>query len=112
MEKRQEQGIAENDKHIPNRIFRGRVVEFVRNNRGKQIFLEEFGKKIKKDYKADEEKCLLSLLEKLQTDGLLNYDLAGNKITLSLPDYDYSSFSINYALFLLPPEQRRLSRCR
>lgn len=86
MEKRKEQGITENGKHIPNRIFRGRIVEFVRNNQQTEISIDDFGKAIKKDYNHQEESWLLSLLEKLQSEGLLNYNLSNHKITLSLPE--------------------------
>lgn len=86
MEKKREQGITENGKHIPNRIFRGRIVEFARRNQGKEISVTEFGENIKKDYHNKNEKWLLSLLEKLQSDGLLNHTLSENKIILSLPE--------------------------
>ena len=85
MEKRSEPGITENGKHIPNRIFRGRMVEFVRKNNRKEISLEELGRQIKKDYSLHNEKWLLSLLRKLQDDGLLACQCDNNKITLSLP---------------------------
>lgn len=86
MEKKQEQGIMENGKHIPNRIFRGRIVEFARRNQGKEILIDDLGKTIKKDYQAGEEKWLLSLLKKLQDDSLLKFSVYQNKITLLLPE--------------------------
>ncbi len=85
MEKKKEHGAIESGRRIPNRIFRGRIVEFVRNNNAKVISLSELGKQIKKDYHAKEESWLLSLLEKLQRDGLLNYMVDKETITLSLP---------------------------
>src|SRR3989344_778504 len=85
MERKKEQGITENGKHIPNRIFRGRIVEFARKNKEKELLIEELGKVIKKDYKIQDEEWLLSLLKKLQEDGLLNYLINGTNITLSLP---------------------------
>lgn len=85
MEKKQEQGITENGKHIPNRIFRGRIVEFARRNQSKVISVTELGKNVKKDYEIQNETWLLSLLEKLQSDGLLTHTLSEQKIILSLP---------------------------
>lgn len=85
MEKKKEQGITENGRHIPNRIFRGRIVEFARKNSGKEILIDDLGKMIKKDYKKKDGAWLLSLLEKLQGDGLLDYQMSNPRITLSLP---------------------------
>lgn len=85
MEKRKEPGVNENGKHLPNRIFRGRMVEFTRKNKGKEISLVDLGKIIKKDYREAEEEWLLSLCEKLKNDGLLNYQIIKSKITLSFP---------------------------
>lgn len=84
-EKRKELGVVENGKHIPNRIFRGRIVEFVRQNQGKEISIPDLGKIIKKDYHLKEEQWLLSLVEKLQQEGLLNFSIVKKKITLALP---------------------------
>ncbi|MEK6939935.1 MAG: hypothetical protein AABX31_04355 [Nanoarchaeota archaeon] len=85
MEKKKEQGTIENGKHIPNRIFRGRMVEFARKNQGREVLIYDLGKVIKKDYQNNEEKWLLSLLRKLQNDGLLNCQKVENKLVLSLP---------------------------
>jgi len=85
MEKRKEAGMTENGKHIPNRIFRGRMVEFARRNQGQEMALQDLGKAVKKDYKNNEGTWLLSLLEKLQNDGLLNFTLADEMMILSLP---------------------------
>ena len=85
MEKRKEPGINENGKQIPNRIFRGRIVEFVRNNQGREISIADLGKTIKKDYRNKEEDWLLTLCKKLQDDGLLEYVIDEQKIILSLP---------------------------
>jgi len=85
MEKRKESGVMEDGKYIPNRIFRGRIVELARKNQRKEIFVQDLGKTVKKDYKNDEEAWLLSLLEKLQQDGLLDYIVKDERIILSLP---------------------------
>ena len=83
MEKRKEKGVTENSKHVPNRIFRGRIVEFVRKNEGRNISLNELGKKIKKDFK-DEGEWLLSLIVKLEKDGLIEFTSEEKKLKLVL----------------------------
>ena len=85
MEKKQEQGVTENGKHIPNRIFRGRIVEFARKNQGQEMFIDDLGKSIKKDYQSAEEEWLLKLLEKLQGDRLLKYKIMNSRVMVSLP---------------------------
>jgi A/G-specific adenine glycosylase len=81
-EKKQEQGIEENGKHVPNRIFRGRIVEWVRNNQG-TIELKELGRRIKKDF-TDEEGWLLKLISALEKDGFITKEIQGDQITLHL----------------------------
>lgn len=85
MEKKEEQGVYENGRFIPNRIFRGRIVEFVRKNKRKEMLMEELGKSIKKDYSENEKEWLLMLCQKLQEDKLLSYSMVGEKIKVSLP---------------------------
>ena len=80
MEKKVEQGVMENGKHIPNRIFRGRIVEFVRKNEMKEVGIEELGKEIKKDYTTNEEEWLLMLCARLKEEGFLEYSKKKNKI--------------------------------
>ncbi len=82
MEKKKEKGVYENERYIPNRIFRGRIVEFVRKNDGKCFAVTDFGEVIKKDYTKTEQKWLLELCQKLKDEGLLDYSLKGNTITL------------------------------
>ncbi|MEK6901849.1 MAG: A/G-specific adenine glycosylase [Nanoarchaeota archaeon] len=84
MEKKQEKGVYEHEKYIPNRIFRGRIVEFVRKNERQEISVLDFGQAIKKDYTPKEEKWLLELCQKLQKEKLLHYSLKENTITFSL----------------------------
>ncbi len=84
MEKKIEKGVYENGRCIPNRIFRGRIVEFVRKNEGKEIGFEEFGKVIKKDYVQREEQWLRSLCLGLQKDNLIEFMVNDGKIVLSL----------------------------
>ncbi len=84
MEKKQEPGKMEGGKHIPNRIFRGRIVEFARNNEGTILFAA-FGKAIKKDYGDADRKWLEGLCQTLQDDGLLVVAVERGSITLKLP---------------------------
>ena len=85
MEKKLEQGVTENGKHIPNRIFRGRIVEFTRRNQGTEIEKADLGKAIKKDYSHTEERWLMMLCQKLKDEGLLEYRETTNKVVISLP---------------------------
>ena len=84
MEKKMEKGIVEFGRYIPNRIFRGRIVELVRRNGGKEIAFNEFGKTIKKDYNPQEAKWLLGLCEALRKDKLIDFQANQGKITLRL----------------------------
>ncbi len=84
MEKKNEKGAYERGKHIPNRIFRGRIVEFVRKNEEVVISFSDFGRMIKEDYTQNEEKWLVMLCEKLKKEGFLSYSLEQDKITFKL----------------------------
>ncbi len=84
MERRQEPGTLEAGKFIPNRIFRGRIVEFVRRNGGKEILISELGREIKKDYHTQEKNWLRSLLIKLEQDGLIEVNEYDGRIRLNL----------------------------
>lgn len=81
-EKKQEPGISENGKHIPNRIFRGRIVEFIRNNPG-TIEIQILGEKIKKDF-TNEQEWLLTLITKLEKDGFITKEINEKHIELQL----------------------------
>src|SRR3989338_959375 len=85
MEKKEEKGVFENGKFFPSRIFRGRIVELVRKNEGKEISITEWGKRIKKDYTEKDKEWLLMLCRKLQDDKLLSYSMVDRKIKVSLP---------------------------
>ncbi len=85
MEKREEPGVFEDGKFIPNRIFRGRIVELVRKNECKAFSIRELGKIIKKDYKSPQQKWLLDLMEKLKDENLIDYKMNKEKIKLVLP---------------------------
>src|SRR3989338_3010155 len=82
MEKKEEKGVFEGDRFIPNRIFRGRIVEFARKNESKGVFIAELGKMIKKDYTKKEEKWLRELLEKLQNEKLIYYEFEDPNIKI------------------------------
>lgn len=84
MEKKEEKGMKENGKHIPNRIFRGRIVEFARKNNGNEISLFEFGSLMKKDYSNSDQKWIIKLSDKLEKDGLIKYKINKQKIKIEL----------------------------
>jgi A/G-specific adenine glycosylase len=83
MEKKKEKGVSEFGKHVPNRIFRGRIVEWVRQNEGKEISLRDLGNDIKKDY-GDEKEWLLMLIDNLQRDNLINFELKKETIIMKI----------------------------
>jgi len=83
-EKKIEKGVYEMGKFIPNRIFRGRIVEFVRQNEGKKVTVEELGKWIKEDYTSKEREWLLRLVEKLAKEGMIHLKTENDFVFLSL----------------------------
>ncbi len=85
MEKKREEGMMENGRHVPNRIFRGRIVEFVRKNERREITIEELGRAVKKDYVNTEEEWLLGLVKKLEREGMINVKRAKELISFRLP---------------------------
>lgn len=71
---------------IPNRIYRGRIIETLRNLRdGQSIEAAKVGKKIKNDYSHRDQKWLMELILKLQRDGLLLVHRNGSRAFISLP---------------------------
>ena len=84
MEKKQEQGTTENGKFIPNRIFRGRIVEFVRQNVGKEMSIFGFGKAVKKDYAQSEQEWLLGLCQKLEKEKIIKVVIINKNIKINL----------------------------
>ncbi|MBI2662873.1 A/G-specific adenine glycosylase [Candidatus Woesearchaeota archaeon] len=82
-EKRVEKGVREKGKHVPNRIFRGRIVEFVRKNASRSLSIDDFGMIIKKDFKGEEREWLLGLCEKLRKEGLIDFVLVRGLITFT-----------------------------
>ncbi len=83
-EKRVERGIYENGRHIPNRIFRGRIVEFVRKHTGEEISLLELGTCVKKDFVDSEKEWLFGLCEKLRKEGMIEIELKNENVRLRL----------------------------
>lgn len=83
-EKKVEPGITELDKYIPNRIFRGRIVEWTRNNQNTQVAITSLGKQIKKDYTSKDQEWLIKLLKKLQKDSLITYQKQNESIKIAL----------------------------
>ncbi|MBT4935899.1 A/G-specific adenine glycosylase [Candidatus Woesearchaeota archaeon] len=84
VKKKQEKGVIENGKHVPNRIFRGRIVEFVRNNDGKAFTITTLGKVIKKDYSVKERLWVMMLVQNLERDGLIHITKKDAKLQLRL----------------------------
>lgn len=82
MERKPEKGVYELGKSVPNRIFRGRIVEFARKNQG-DFFLDELGKSIKKDYSSSDELWLRELCLKLIAERLLEARIGRKLISLS-----------------------------
>lgn len=98
-QKKQEQGRQEHGKHIPNRIYRGRIVEFIRSQTRTKHKFSDFAQRIKKDFgqqtltnkrsddnKESEETWLINLCTKLQAEGFISFEhnSQNNTITLSL----------------------------
>jgi A/G-specific adenine glycosylase len=60
---------------VPSRLYRGRIVEVLRNVNGHgKISIHELGKRIKTSFKRSEEAWLRSLLRSLENDGLVRID--------------------------------------
>ena len=72
-EKKVEKGMMEKGRHVPNRIFRGRIVEFVRKHAGEEVSLEELGCAVKKDYVDAQEGWLVELCLKLEKEGMITF---------------------------------------
>ncbi len=84
MEKPREKGAYEKKKFIPNRIFRGRIVEYARRHDGGKISLADFGKAIKEGFSLRDEAWLLGLCRTLEKEGLLAVEIRGNGRTIAL----------------------------
>lgn len=86
----QEPGRFVGSRFIPNRIFRGRIIEALRDASTGRT-LREIGRHICMDWDAEEHKdWLLSLINKLMQEGLIeqrrsHYMLAGSRETCSVP---------------------------
>ncbi len=93
-EKKKEQGVNENGKFIPNRIFRGRIVEWVRKNERKKVRIEELGLAVKKDYTSVDEEWLLKLCMKLEKEGLFKMRKNNESKPESMRDKEVLDFSL------------------
>jgi A/G-specific adenine glycosylase len=82
---RQEPGRYENGKFVPQRIFRGRLVEWVRKNAGKRVSFTMLGRAIKNDYSTKEQQWLLRICQSLQKEGLIHHTVHQNTLHLSFP---------------------------
>ena len=65
--------------HIPNRIYRGRVVELLRTRRS--VLIKDLGPKIKPDFSREDDAWLVKILDGLSRDGLIHL----TKTRVSLP---------------------------
>jgi A/G-specific adenine glycosylase len=72
---------------VPSRLYRGRIVEALRNVNGRgDIGLRELGKRIKTPFKEGEEAWLRSLLRGLERDGLVKmHEHSPREVRVSLP---------------------------
>lgn len=72
---------------IPNRVYRGRIVEALRNVNGEgSLRLRSLGERIKTPFRRSEEVWLRSLLVRLQRDGLVKMtSRASGDVRVSLP---------------------------
>lgn len=73
-----EPGVWESEKFIPNRIFRGRIVEYLRTHPTGTISV--IGGVIKNDYSARDELWLCRLLIRLEDEGMLQ--IRNNRVSL------------------------------
>ena len=72
---------------IPNRIFRGRVVEALRNLDGrKSIRVKILARKVKTDYSRTDDRWFAGLLRNLERDGLVKLRTSASTLRASLPD--------------------------
>lgn len=83
-EKKIERGMYESGKYVPHRIFRGRIVEFVRKNEGRTLSLSELGCLVKKDFAMEQKEWLLELCKKLQMEGLITFQVKNDQVTFLL----------------------------
>ena len=68
---KKEPGRREYGKHIPRRIYRGRIVEVLRS---KRATLQTLGRNIKKDWHSKNDKVwLVEILQKLASEGMIEY---------------------------------------
>jgi A/G-specific adenine glycosylase len=72
---------------VPNRIYRGRVVEVLRNlGRGQEIRAGHLGRQIKRKFGKTDSPWLARLLKDLQRDGLVKLTKSGSSFHVGLPE--------------------------
>jgi len=69
---------------VPNRIYRGRIVETLRKQRRGRAGLALIGRKIKADFSGTDRTWLLKLLGRLEQDGLIRKSGSGKGISVRL----------------------------
>lgn len=77
-----EPGNEEEGKYIPNRIFRGRIIEYLRKI--KQVNISTIGPIIKKDFSENDLPWLLEIIEKLEADKLIQIAKRNNGFDITL----------------------------
>lgn len=68
MRKRVEPGVAEQGRHVPRRIFRGRIVQVLRSG---AVPVRTLGPKIKSDWSSSDQAWLQPLLQQLAREGMI-----------------------------------------
>lgn len=72
---------------IPNRLYRGRIVETLRNLNGQRsISARALGKHIASDFRASDNGWLRKLLDSLRLDGLITVTRRKSELFISLPE--------------------------
>lgn len=72
--------------NIPNRIYRGRIVELLRQHEGTvPLVAQQIGKKVKPDYSSKEWRWLKTLLNDLRSDGLIQLQQKTRQLIIKLP---------------------------
>ncbi|MBI4418082.1 MAG: A/G-specific adenine glycosylase [Ignavibacteriales bacterium] len=69
---------------IPNRIYRGRIIELLRKSNSRGRGLMDIGRGVKPNFSAADHKWLVTLLAGLERDGLIQSRNRGNSVVLRL----------------------------
>jgi A/G-specific adenine glycosylase len=72
---------------VPNRIYRGRIVEVLRSlKRGQHVRVPDIGRRIKSKFGKRDDAWLHQLLKDLERDGLVRLKGNGSTVSVGLPD--------------------------